>query len=785
MNKDELGFEKDVLNVTFYEITAGRESEIFGNFSKLFLPSMIFKALGGFDLVTLQESEEISHHPSTLISSPSGVSPVCSNILFKWSGFYSSPDMQDWILESPIIGLTYIELDKSLFKYYPSTEIIERIIRLIYNNKFYWKKSDIALFCGHGTSEICIFIKCNDFKYIFEKIIKLRSLSFKDILPSLKDEQKNFPIICKSSTIPLISYREVIIPKCYNLIKGKSQAIINISCPPGLDVMVKDKFKDKENNCFSIFGEEDLVIVYKKPIQSEILVDKILTFRESFQEQAHIKTATNLLSPDINPSELDYYRIGDDSFSGLWPFFKNQQFTEPNQKPLSFFKIPKWFVKKYPDLADKARNLLEKIHTRVHDSTLFPIVFDLISFPFNLGNAIENCKESDARRDNPVSELTIMLECVETALLQRLEGKIYHPNINNYMTSRFNNGIFSSVLAIHTLVNHIYELWQQSSKFETETLTETNSLYSPWFGFIFCHDIYQFSYKPKEIFSLPHKALYYPLSKDVNWMILSHEISHTLFNRIDIFNDDKFENNIRRTFTAKNESQNLEDIPELDYLRDQICELFANWFDYYHFYNRDHGFYQKCIWESWIYVPIVRVAYTDYFLRSFFIYVWDQYENSTELLDNELRRYAKKQGDCKKFFDRTWKSYKDFMNTIVPHILEQFDLDNAMQKAMQESITNQALRLLVLLLNKFEQHKNDSFREKLNLTYDRLTEDIEKICKGVILKESIPNPFLLVRETLRRCFNDNSLNNVSIDLSLIHSLKNLHIISIDEEDKDE
>jgi len=255
-----------------------------------------------------------------------------------------------------------------------------------------------------------------------------------------------------------------------------------------------------------------------------------------------------------------------------------------------------------------------------------------------------------------------------------------------------------------------------------------------WKGYVFFQDTIGFQYAHGDVFCLPSSAIFSALSPKCHWMTLTHEISHAIFTVMDI--DAKHAEIIlegaRRALTYYGESL---DNRSIELSQNQFFELFAQWFDYYHFFNEDHDFYQKSIWISWLYVPFVHKDQTEYIFRSFAVFVLRDISALHESV------YAVTESD---FLKARWRDFISFVRLNLPET-EQISFEEK-EDAVLALAADYLFPFSFLAL----EYRLDSFRHRLNEMPANFQLQIETIFSGAVIPESIANPFLLVREATRR-----------------------------------
>jgi hypothetical protein len=284
--------------------------------------------------------------------------------------------------------------------------------------------------------------------------------------------------------------------------------------------------------------------------------------------------------------------------------------------------------------------------------------------------------------------------------------------------------VLAPLLAVEFFVNFIYE--------ELEKHIFRSG--SAWQGFVFFSDTLGFQYHPHSIFSLPVEAISSVIAPRLNWLTLTHEISHAVFAAMQL---DVAEKNVLEEMVKRLSHREGVDIEEAEYarVRDSFFELFANWFDYYHFFEEELGFYFQCIWESWFAVPFVSKEPNEYIFRSFAIYT---------LADLDELDAAVFRGNEAVFFATKWNGFVELFRSDLPDTYDRLDFASA---------KGSSLALAECLVPPFSslarRYRYEAFKQAVNARYTDADTHVNDLSIGKLPETPIENPLLLIKECRR------------------------------------
>lgn len=731
-----LSVSENNLFASFSKVSSGSERASYDKLKADNPGSFFFKALGSFDIVSLRETISFSgDHPT---NKPPEITSSQNVVASKFDCELFDPfTLNDWLNDALIVGFSFLELDKYLYSLSSPFKVCTRIIKLIHESGK-WGRDSFSFFIGYGQSEIIILQKASNFDDLFEFTNFTRGLLYKKLFPDMEDKDwSNFPILASTFTVPLISYENVIIPKKYDELSGDINVDIGIQCPPGKEEDILEEKFFSSQVCMSTLGNTDVLVHFNKKIATSILIEKLLLVREKWSPLSPqlIDTNTSISFPiNENKSIADMYLIDYDQI--------------PKYPLLS--KIAPDFEKYRPETACRIKELINKIESYIHIRKFYPAVSSMMHFPLRILGEVEEYIDYLRLGNDPTypfdGSLSLLIENTEKSLAQKTETNFSGGTVSYTTPSSFGDGVLSQVLAIETLVSFIYKCISKS-------ITKNDM---EWGGYTF-FDNSGFQHYVGDVFSLPYEAVSSVLCEKVNWLTLTHEISHAIFTILDV--DTTHKNEIIEIYQRLSGDHSKDpDTSLYRRVRDEVYELFANWFDYYHFYHEEHDFYQKCIWQSWDAIPYVNKEKVEYISRSFAIFA---------LQDMESYRSHIISGKDVKFIEEKWASYIDFLKINHMNILKKYT-----PESVATDIKTNALYYFLPLSSIILDSKYDEFREIVNQPYHELEGHIKNLFFGKVIEGSISNPYLLIKECMKIAQEKKDTETHMAGIAIIFSLKN-------------
>jgi hypothetical protein len=619
---------------------------------------------------------------------------------------------------------------------------LKAMVSLVESSKKFPADS-FAYFIGFGQSEVLVLQKANKFNKIYEFINLVRTIKYRDIdTLNNSGDSNNLPILASTYTIPLISYNNVIIPENYFLLSGDVTPYIQIKCPPGFEAQILSDNYFSNFRCRSTLGSADVSAHANSNIDASEFIPNLLDFRKRWSETCPELIDTNTTisfisentAVDTTTYKVDHQRIPDYSnLNAISKYFGD-------------------FEESLPIVAYQVNDLAGKLNSYLRNKLYGPSASVLMYAPLRILGEIELYEENkhDIGEANYYKgNILQLLDNLENALSQCIESRFPGSLSSTSYFTGFADGVLASIFALDQYAHEIYRIISGCYK---------NINY--WKGYTF-FDRRGFQHYHGDVFSLPPEAITSVFSPDVNWLTLTHEISHAIFTIIGT-NETHSDEIKEAYYRAVDDDSPTQNEFIFSKVRDEIYELFANWFDYYHFYNEDHNFYQISIWNSWDTVPFVNQEKVEYVTRSFAIY-------SLQDIDEYLMHVCA--GTDNKFIIDKWNDYTNYLKDNLPKIHSKY-INDSISLDVMSHIQRYFLPLTFIL----NDSKNPEFKGLVNKGYTSLDKHISLILQGTIIDESddnvIENPFLLIRECTRMLSNDSTLNKSAASCAIIFSLKN-------------
>lgn len=695
----------------FYKITPGRELEATKDLDN----RALFKALGEYDLVTF---ELVSPLLESVVNKRY-MSSTHSIKSFQWAGNeYETPELVEWVSDALLLGFISIEVDKRVFErgieLHP--QLIEKLEHLPRADQ-----DEIAILGGLGHHDVYLLYKTSNFDSLFEYLQSLRTLEFNEVfsidpLMDGDDEPVAFSALTDTKCVPLISYKNIISPNKFDVIEGSVIPFISIHCPPGFEPYVIEKLREsdllddpesEDNKYFlaATLGTYDLVVTtHGKKINASGLVKNLLDFRSAWSQHDHLQfsTTTQLFgSQKIKPVPSYFIKS---------PEFEHYDEVDPR------------FTSLQPHLFSKIKSLMQRYTSvlTLHNFSLAARDVDRLPDRI-LGEVLDYLDVYEYNHESSNEHLTQIVDLIESsteALSQRIQGDIYPAEVVKGSSSYHGGGELSSLLAIHLFIDSLINLSVEGRRSEK------------WTGCAYYNDSVGYALKTGSIFCVPHAAMHEPFLAKCAWRILTHEISHYIFiNRNTSVKEVTLvvDQIIKRTvdlyggMDVEREKERAESI---------YFELWATWFDYYHFYKGDLDRFQESIWEGWLGVTIFFEDPNEYVFRAFSVF-----------LLSEEHRFINgfiKGDQPSDIIHLQWIGFCKY----ITNLMGNKKLDEIIAEVENEVCVSCSIYMPVVAPI-FSSVKDEDLRKEIFSEYENLQDHIDKIKSSTIVTEEIENPYLL------------------------------------------
>ncbi len=616
---------------------------------------------------------------------------------------------------------------------------------------------------GMGYYEILLWLPGIKFDGIFEYTNKLRKLKIIDVLPSFDAKYGAKGLFADTTTIPLISYKNIIQKKAWTKLSGKVTPIVKIKTAPGQEDSILTQWPVEWRQ---LLGAEDLVFAWDKPVPLSEFVPDLINFRRKWlANHAVIDTSTRLVSNEPYKVDGTSSSILPAVTGPLPPLFEKLRDLgkTPNVNPFVISEII---------------NIISLINTNIGNMSLLSSDSYIIYSINYLNSLLVEYQAVAAGHALPMAArledyLLDYANCVYAAILQHFPSKDFSEFSSN--TLPYAGSLSRIITAISVLPEHLFTVVCKSDPPERlvyaggqpdadpDLVFSLDEFKNQWQGFLFLN--LSEGYKvvdQSEIIYTPYKDIFQVL----NWITLSHEISHAYYCRL---NFELLEREWLQDITDSIDVQEAH--REYTYSVNELCsELFAHWFDFTHFFDRDVDFYLWSIWRTWVKLPRTHQYKKYYWIRSIFICLcskWETIEVEIQKVFIELNREAG--------LDALVQIMMRELEAFACYVKSKFPIEYPTIEPTQD----EKLEIVSVLINypdfivKFEENYiNRKIIRNINRSYKDIKDDIASVNAGVPISQPIPNPFLFLREILRSRFesNDKSVLPDNTTVAIIYSL---------------
>ena len=722
----------------FLQVSAGSERAVVEDLKKKKY-SNVYKVFGQHDLLALYNAESLES--DEIYYSCKGVhvtKPIASYNL-NLPEYRSPENVSGWLAHDsrPLIGFIFLEMDKLFFSRdkaaKSSLNAYSLVIKCIINHGKQ-EGIDVAVFGGYGISDIYLVVKASSIDQIWFMARYCRSLRSKDVFnhADIGGGEEYFSIFSNTTTIPCISYNNIDSKSdkvTVDGVEGSCSASILMKCPSGYEKLIFNSFDSKKFGVQGLLGNSDGIAITKSPIPSKDLIEIVLELRQKWVVDHGIDVSTQtILYESEHITEIS-----------------NREIRSPSVKSNSkAWNISGKLKKNNRLLANRIDNFIHSVNSCNQNRSHKMLIHDVAPYVEHLLDSMEQYDNLDNQVHCSEQEgiLLMSIEAAENGLSQRMgdQGHVYSQNQS--LPLPFGDGIFTSLAAIHSMISQIFNVWCNTGGSGQNKTT----------GFPTYNESNGFQMGSGEIFNVPLKALYDPCDASASWLTLTHEISHAIYLRLKVDTNDEDTLEIVESLNPEAPS---------DVVADQAYELFAHWFDYYHFYNESIDDYLRGVWGSWLKIPIVHMNIQEYLYRSVFIYFCHK---NSEIKASMVPDYQEEIEVCA---TRLWQEHKKL---IMPYInTNEYSYGGALDAMEAEGAMNLISRghELVDLFNKY---RSDSFKRELNNPYPLIDEHVQLIKNEELIEDVIENSYLLVKRVILESFDNTRRLNMST--ALIVSLRN-------------
>jgi hypothetical protein len=621
---------------------------------------------------------------------------------------------------------------------------------------------------GMGYYEIMLWVRANDFNSTFSYIKEIRRLKISDVLPKFSSEHKDKSLLLDSIALPCISYENVIQPKNWKILKGNISPILKVKCAPGHEDEIANQIPA---TCHYMLGADDLLCIWPKPIKLNKFIDIILNFRKKIPEHTVTDTITKLFDGSKIPSKGDKSLIPPTIDPPVSRIFEQLEVLGQTQG------INKFII-------GEIINIVSLINTHIGNRTLgrsfYELIFSILQYLNGLLNSYKKFADLGEKDHASIIEAVLLsyATCIRASISQQFSSKGYSEFYDVGSHPTFACSLARITKAISLIPEQLFRIISTSSspaklqKRIKDGTADDDMIFShtdyslPWVGFLFLDlkEGYRIN-QQGELIAVPYRDIF----SFLNWITLSHEVSHGYYVRIDF--EELESDYLKNVLPSIQEELPDEGIDYYDtWRKDTIFELFAHWFDYKHFFNSELDFYLWSIWRTYIDIPRVHRHKLDYWARSLFVrlcHFWKMIEPKLLKIYESSANKTKEVRNIKGLFLKELDVLYGFIEEKLSGSFDVIKLSGA-ERVEAVNMVVEYYALCPLFEN---DYVNKDIIDKANLNYPRLDKDIKSIQNGKVITTHIKNPFLLLREILKTYYDKNILDDPrdQISLALIFS----------------
>jgi hypothetical protein len=710
-----------------------------------------FGALGFYDFAYIFETDRISDEKFHLPPPNTHASDAVFCYKFRVDQYSSPPNLSSWFDDSrPVKSFIFLEVEKLLY----SNDLLAeaglgasaQIIRHIFES-YKITDEEVAFFGGFGRSEICALIQTETYQQLWGFLRYIRDLKCKTCFPEIQTDSR-FPVLINTTSIPLISSRQE------RDISEALHADITYRCMAGFEHVVKSYFPSSEGfQVRGVWGSHDVHVSTKKCLPVKDILKRVDNCRDAFTKlNAQVRSQTMFSLLDRRKYDIPlHYRV---------------EIPQEYKKDLN---IPEFIGQTNHLLKSRLKVLSDKRKLYLNTYTHQINVRGLTNFCGYLQYTIDNLS---SKNETKLDGLFEAVENAEIALSQKVSSRFSSENSEPHLPFVFGDGIFTSLSAVDVLVGDIYDQWHKSGGHAKIQ----DGLKPEWVGFTIFSESSGFKLRYGEVLFLPFSSLCHPSSDSGNWLTLTHEISHSIYYKLNMHEEykDIFQEAASNAHASRMHPTDASFINE-------IFELFAHWYDFVHFYNQRIDVYLTSIWRSWSVLGSFKDSYLEYIFRSYSISVasdYEEFEKKTveqEAYDSLPLDKRVENGPLFDYLDKRWELHKSELRSLWflnKELLEQNLTEDSWFHIKEVFMNFHSIFTL------FEKCcRDEEFKELVNKPYKNLDEHIEFIKQGKVILDKIENPYILVKKVIQS-FGENGHDGAdqsimsNSDLSLILSLKN-------------
>jgi len=723
--------------IKFMRSLVGQEDELIKTLEAEVPASKYYKVFGKYDVLEISRFTDLNE--AIRGNSDGRILSINAFPCFCWNNeedeFWSKLDSS----VSPVVAL--LKLQDPVFK----KEGLKGLQKVATYLSTFGSSKGYALI-GMGYYELLLWLPDINFDEIFKFTSSIRKLRINDVFPSFSEKDGKKGLFADTTTIPIVSYKNVIDKAAWDRLTGKVTPIVKIKTAPGQEDLIIEKWPVGWRQ---LLGTEDLVFAWNEPVPLAEFVPQLVEFRKNWIKNfAVIDTSTRLIGHEP-------YELAGQSMAGL-PAFEG-----PLPPIIEKLRDLGKATNANPFVISELINIIGMINANVGNRAQLSTYSDIIHSIAYLNSLLAEyqivTKANDFSRAASLEDYLLdYTNCIYAAIAQHFPIKDYSEFSTNAIP--YAGSLSRIVTAISVLPEQLFQIIAKSTPPQTLAKEGAKPSAAPdlrqslaefgmdWQGFLFLNLAEGYKVVDQgEIFYTPYKDIFQVL----NWITLSHEISHAYYYRLnfELLENEWLSDIVNALATQKNYSLYEDNIGEL------CSEFFAHWFDYVHFFNRDLDFYTWSIWRTWVKLPRIHQFKNNYWIRTVFIRVCNKWDDIKPQIQ-------------KAFLELDPDDAYLVIFHIITHELEEVEsfiknkFPDEFTTVMPTDEDKEEIASIVLnyhdFIRKFEDnYVNEGIISRVGKTYATMSKDITQILAGTPVTEPINNPFLLIREILRGKFKTN------------------------------
>lgn len=739
------------LQIVFLRAIPGKEARVVEDIRSSGGPGTLhYRSLGVSDIVQLMPSEgldaRIEHctHPSVL---QTNVLPV-----FPWDHEDTPNGLMDSIAQAPCVLLILAKINpRILLSLFPDSEVqcaayLADALRARGARVFSTFAHSELLVILPGTGFDTLMSEFSQFRKEFSVNRVFTALPETSMLASLSAE----PVLARTYTIPLVSYEQVILRDNYEALTGDVNPMTLVMCSPTEDDRVLTTVPPEIFAVREFWGEFDIAL-QGEGIPLKEFVPLLTGFREQLSRPTGLYSTCTFMLGDVKTMDTD-------PSGAATQVTTSSELDRTIQEQMDQLDLIVRGILEHKGLVDRADDwvrlhavgFLSKLRNCIADPLIGLDYLDMAEFLLWLQSQIELLDDAELSHTERIS---IQERCVHAITLAT--QALYHRSAD--IEAHMQGVTYPSLWPV-VGSNRVARALGDIPRFVihdifSEEREEQELEGRKWYGFATHGLAYEFRHYPGEIITYPTRAILQPLKE---WHVVTHELSHLYFHIAgpkkkleDLLLRDEYRAQRQR---AKTDSIVMGQAGFME-------ELFAHWFDYSYFYERNLDLFLRCIWSTWLETPIVWQDKRQYLIRTLLISLLHNHRASiTTQLSMRSRTISQE------------------LTRLIRFLSGELERFSAFEMGVRETgaknvIGNEAGQWLFLMAL-FETHFwNTDLYDKINKPYAELDDHVAQIRDGRPVSQGVTNPKALYWN-LMQSVSDTELAeaNMPLTLALISTL---------------